>query len=110
MRNRENLFDQPTEPYSGLDERDLIFRDHLAAHRTDLANERTFLAYVRTALALFAAGVTLVHFFDSAWLEFVGWTFVPIGLATVVIGAIRYKRMSDRIKQMQDAHDQKDER
>ena len=103
MRNPRttNPFNESSELYRGLDKEGLILRDYLAAGRTDLANERTFLAYVRTALALFAAGVTLVHFFDSAWLTFVGWAFVPIGLTTLVIGTIRCKRMRDRIQEMQ---------
>jgi len=101
MHNRGQLPDPTIEPYSGV-EKELILRDHLAAGRTDLANERTLLAYVRTALALFAAGVTLVHFFESVWLDIVGWTFVPIGVGTFIIGAIRYKTMRDRIKQMQN--------
>ena len=95
--------EQTRDPYDGFDEEDLILRDYLAADRTGLANERTFLAYVRTALALFAAGVTLVHFFDSVWLEIIGWAFVPCGVATLLIGAIRCKRVRDRIYQVQKA-------
>lgn len=99
METQPKTHDASSEPYDGVGE-ELILRDHLAAGRTALANERTFLAYVRTALALFAAGVTLVHFFDSVWLDIVGWAFVPIGAGTMLIGAVRYRRMKARITRM----------
>lgn len=82
---------------------DLILRDSLAADRTALANERTFLAYVRTALAVFAGGVTLVHFFDSGWLKLVGWTFVPAGATTLVFGLVRYLTMRKAILRIQNS-------
>lgn len=88
------------ELYTGLLNRELILRDHLAAGRTDLANERTLLAYIRTALAVFAGGITLVHFFKSIWLTIIGWMFVPLGIAILIVGAVRCKRMNDRIRWM----------
>jgi putative membrane protein len=101
MMDPNSQTETPTEPYSGLEE-ELILRDHLAAGRTDLANERTLLAYVRTALAVFAAGVTLVHFFDSVWLEIVGWMFIPIGIVTLVVGIRRFQAMRRRIASMRN--------
>ena len=79
---------------------ELILRDYLAVGRTDLANERTLLAYIRTALAVTAAGVTIVHFFESMWLDIIGWVLVPIGVATLVLGIVRYRRMKERIRSL----------
>lgn len=103
MRNRQSAepLTPPAEPYSLLEKEPFILRDYLAASRTDLANERTFLAYVRTAIAIVAAGVTLVHFFDAVWLAILGWTLLPVGVATLVFGAIRCKRVKDQIQQIQ---------
>ena len=81
-------------PYAKFTREDMILRDFLAIDRTILANERTFLSYIRTALAQFAAGVSLIKFFDSLLLAFVGWVFIPLGMATFLIGLVRYRRMS----------------
>lgn len=94
--------DQEPAPYHGLEPDELILRDRLAASRTDLANERTLLAYVRTALALFAAGVTFVHFFDWLWLDVIGWAFVPIGIATLALGFSRFRKIKGRIRRIQN--------
>ncbi len=56
---------QPSNPYEGFDEDDLILRDELAIDRTILANERTFLAYVRTALAFAIVGGTCLQFAEG---------------------------------------------
>ena len=71
----------------------------LAAERTRLANHRTFLAYQRTALTLFVAGVTFIRFFDSLIVEIIGGVFVPVGIITIVVGFVRYRRTRDRIRQ-----------
>ncbi len=71
----------------------------LAAERTRLANHRTFLAYQRTALTLFVAGVTFIRFFDSLIVEIIGGVFVPVGIITIVVGIVRYRRTRDRIRQ-----------
>jgi putative membrane protein len=84
-------------PYSEFSKEDLILRDHLAADRTVLANERTFLAYIRTALTLFISGASFIRFFDSFLLEVVGWIFVPVGLLTFLVGAVRYRRMKNML-------------
>ena len=90
----------PEELYGGRSSDELILRDHLAAGRTDLANERTLLAYIRTALAVFAAGVTFVHFFDSVWLDILGWAIVPVGILILVVGVVRFERMRERIRRI----------
>lgn len=86
----------------------LILRDHLAIDRTELANERTFLAYTRTALTLFVAGVTFVHFFESASLTVVGLGFVPAGLATFVVGVLRFRKIKGDIDRL-DRHGSDDD-
>ncbi|GMR24499.1 MAG: hypothetical protein BMS9Abin37_3051 [Acidobacteriota bacterium] len=100
-QEQEQEIEATGELYLGMSSDQLILRDYLAAGRTDLANERTFLAYIRTALAVFAAGVTFVHFFDSIWLEILGWAIVPIGVAILVTGVVRYERMKKLIRWMQ---------
>lgn len=91
------LADRRDERYERFGDADLILRDHLALDRTVLANERTFLAYTRTALTLFAVGVTFAHFFQSLWLEILGWMFVPAGVATFFLGWIRYRTVGKAI-------------
>jgi putative membrane protein len=87
-------------PYAGLPPEQLILRDRLAADRTILANERTFLAYVRTALTLFVAGVTFIHFFDRPLLGIVGVLFIPAGIAMLIIGIHRYRKMKAIIEEI----------
>ena len=74
-----------------------ILRDHLAADRTILANERTFLAYIRTALTFFVAGVSFVKFFDELALEVVGYLFIPVAIAFVIVGALSFRKNSTHI-------------
>ncbi len=76
---------------------DVRLRDHLAGHRTTLANERTLLAYVRTGLTLFVAGVSFIRFFDHLLIESIGWAFVPLGVAVLLLGLARYRKIRDRI-------------
>ncbi len=85
-------------PYSKFIKEGLILRDYLAVDRTVIANERTFLAYIRTALTLFIAGVSCIQFFDSVAIEIVGWIFVPMGIATFIVGFTRYKKMKGLVR------------
>ena len=85
-------------PYSKFIKEGLILRDYLTVDRTVLANERTFLAYIRTALTLFIAGVSFIQFFDSVAIEIVGWIFVPVGIATFIMGFTRYKKMKGLVQ------------
>jgi putative membrane protein len=86
--------------YERFNESEMILRDHLAADRTSLANQNTFLAYTRTALALFAGGVTFIHFFKTPLLEIVGWVFLPIGLVTFWLGFYRYNRLRIELRKL----------
>lgn len=81
------------DAYSHVDEKRMELRDYLAIDRTILSNQNTFLAYVRTALTLFVGGLTFVRFFDQLIVEVIGWIFVPLGVATFIIGAIRYNKI-----------------
>ncbi|MGI6207819.1 MAG: DUF202 domain-containing protein [Anaerolineae bacterium] len=82
------------------EEPETILRDRLAAIRTDLANERTLLAYGRTGFALVAAGVTFINLFAPAWAVLVGWAMIPIGVAVLVVGVLRFRRLNKRIEHL----------
>lgn len=75
-----------------------ITDDRDAIVRTIMANQRTFLAYLRTALTLFVAGVTFVRFFETPWVVAIGWGFIPLGVATAVVGLWRYNVLRLRLK------------
>jgi len=81
------------DPYDNHDPAQLILRDHLAIDRTTLANERTLLAYVRTALALFAAGVSFIHFFKLLALDVLGCFLAASGIVLCTIGIRRFLQL-----------------
>lgn len=81
----------------------LNLRDHLAAARSVLANERTFLAYQRTALTQAALAATFLRFFDHPALTLAGWALIPASTVTMVLGAVRYRRMRARIRSLETA-------
>lgn len=85
-------------PYERFQRKELILRDELAIDRTILANERTILAYLRAALTLVIAGATFLHFFDNGMLLYIGIICVPLGIATGIIGVLRYRKMDKRIR------------
>ncbi|MGQ9732369.1 MAG: YidH family protein [Candidatus Zipacnadales bacterium] len=85
-------------PYTSEETCQLILRDFLAIDRTTLANERTLLAYIRTGLALLAAGFSFIQFFQSLWLEVLGWMIVPLGVGTLWLGGTRYLTMAQQIR------------
>ena len=76
--------------------------DHLAAVRSILANERTFLAYQRTAVTTFAAGATFIRFFDHPALVVLGWLLLPCSVLRAWLGAVRYRRMRQRIERVEN--------
>lgn len=84
-------------PYSRFANDDLILRDELAVDRTLLANERTLLAYLRAAVALLIAGVSIMHFSQRDWFTVVGILSLPLGLATGIVGILRFRTMSRAI-------------
>jgi len=89
------------DTYSNFKKCDMILRDHLSVDRTTLSNQNTFLAYIRTALTLFVAGITFIRFFDNLAVEIVGWSFVPIGIATFIVGFIRYNRLRITLRRIE---------
>ena len=73
-------------------------KDELAVMRTELANERTLLAYMRTSLMAAGSGLTLIKFFaDIRWAISVGWFFILLGAAIVLVGVIRFVRLKGRL-------------
>ena len=78
-------------------------RDDLALQRTQLANERTFLAFVRTAIALVAAGASSIHFLEGDVLDALGWIFIAAGVATVVLGVVRFRRVRSLLAEARPA-------
>ena len=84
-------------PYARFASDNLILRDELAIDRTLLANERTLLAYLRSAIALIIAGVSIIHFVNHGWFLYVGIGCIPVGVATGIVGVIRYQRMNKSI-------------
>lgn len=84
----------------GDDRRDVITHDRDAIHRMILANQRTFLSYLRTALTFFVAGISFVKFFQEFIIEIIGWVFIPLGLATFIVGVFRYNHLRVRIARM----------
>ena len=79
--------------YTDIDRSGMILRDYLAVDRTILSNQNTFLAYIRTALTLFVVGLTFIKFFGGVLIAIIGWTFIPIGIATFIVGMLRYNRL-----------------
>lgn len=97
-----------SDPYTRFKNDELILRDYLAADRTVLANERTLLSYARTAMAFAAAGAALIHFFDSAFVEVMGWVLIALAIWTLAVGAQRYLRMRQRLTKLVDKAATKD--
>lgn len=79
---------------------ELILRDYLAADRTLLAVDRTFLSYIRTALTLFLAGVSFIKFFNSWFIQFLGWLLIPGGIITFLVGLRRCIKMGVLLRNM----------
>ena len=84
--------DHPSYP-----ELPLALSDRLALERTRLANERTLLAYLRTGMALMIAGFSLMNFFRDYFYVWAGAVFVPIGVAVLVGGGLRFQAKRRRI-------------
>jgi putative membrane protein len=88
---------------------DTRVRDDLALQRTQLANERTFLAFVRTAIALVAAGASSIHFLEGDALDALGWAFIAAGVATILVGVVRFRRVRSLLVEAQRASLRPDE-
>ena len=84
-------------PYERFRDTQLILRDELAIDRTVLANERTLLSYLRAGITLLLAGVTLLNFFHSGYLFYVSLICMPLGLATTILGVMRFRKMAESI-------------
>ncbi len=85
--------------------RDSALRDQLAADRTRLANERTLLAYVRTALMLLASGATVIELYSDRMGSVIsGALLVALGLVTVILGIMRYQRVTRSLSAAEFRH------
>lgn len=90
-------------PYSKIDPKDMILRDHLAYDRTILANETTLLAYLRTAMALLAAGATLFRLFpEDTYFQVLGTIMFLLGVFVTGVGAFRFFAITKRLKKLHD--------
>ena len=77
---------------------EMILRDYLALDRTILANERTLLAYLRTFIGTFSAGIAMTRFLDILLTDIIGYIFVIVSPLFVIFGVIRYFRISNKLK------------
>jgi putative membrane protein len=73
--------------------RKVVIQDRLAMDLTSLSNERTLLNYIRTALAFLASGVALIRFFEEPAMIIIGWALLPLGIACVIFGFVRYNHV-----------------
>ncbi|MEE9413369.1 MAG: DUF202 domain-containing protein [Methylococcales bacterium] len=93
-------------PYTKINPKDMILRDHLAYDRTILANETTLLAYLRTAMALLAAGATLFRLFpNDAYFQVLGIVMLFLGMVIAGIGVFRFFAMTKRLKKLHEKVD-----
>ena len=84
--------------YERIESENLILRDLLAIDRTVLSNQRSFLACIRTSLSVFVAGVSFIKFIGYTWTTVIGWAFMPLSAALLLIGVSRYLHMKRRIE------------
>ena len=84
---------------------EMILRDYLALDRTVLANERTFLSYLRTFIGTFSAGIAMVHLLDTRFTNIIGYIFIILSPVFIIIGIIRFIRISKKLKTIDDSND-----
>ena len=89
----------PESPNVGSRPPDLSLSDLLAIDRTDMANQRTFLAFLRTGLAIAVLGITFLELLNTRWSAILGYVCIAAGGAMVLLGALQYRRMKDRLRQ-----------
>ncbi len=77
---------------------DIILRDFLAMERTKLANERTLLSYIRASLYLLLGGIALLQLEGFANIQILGYISLFLTVCLLVIGVIRYRRLSKRLR------------
>jgi putative membrane protein len=69
--------------------------------RDQLANERTFLAWVRTGLGFVGIGVVLDKLIEArgSHVLVLGLLFIAAGIAQLLYGLVRYRRISDLLSE-----------
>ena len=73
----------PTDPTDPTDE---CPESGVANERTRLAWTRTILSYVRTGFASFIFGIALIRLFAGRLIDYVGITFLVVGVLFVLGG------------------------
>ena len=95
-------------PYSNIDPKDMILRDHLARDRTVLANERTLLAYIRTAIALLASGAMVIKIFpDNRALFMLAVLLLVCGVVIITFGIWRFITVAVELKRLYEGNPEK---
>ena len=78
-------------------------RDQMSVQRTIFANERTLMAYLRTAIAVIGGGFAAVKLSQHLYMEIIGFTLMPTGLALAAYSFYRYQQKQKFIqRQRQD--------
>lgn len=80
------------------DKSKLILRDHLAIDRTKLSNERTFLSYFRSFIVIVSSGIAIIKIEFLEEIQNLGWFFVFLGPALLVIGIVRFFYVRKKIR------------
>jgi putative membrane protein len=80
-------------PYAAFTDDELTLRDLLAVDRTALANERTLLGYLRTSLGVLLAGGSLIQFFQTPWLNWLGWLLVGVSPTFLLVGFWHFRKL-----------------
>jgi putative membrane protein len=81
------------------DKSKLILRDLLAVDRTKLANERTFLSYFRSFIVIVSSGIAIIKIDFLEEIQNLGWAFIFIGPALLVVGIFRFFYVRKKIDQ-----------
>jgi putative membrane protein len=71
-----------------------LSRNDLAQVRTSLAVDRTILSYLRTSLTIVVVGISLLKFFDTYFLNIIGWILIASSIIIFIYGSRRCKKIS----------------
>lgn len=82
-----------------IDKSKLILRDLLAVDRTKLANERTFLSYFRSFIVIVSSGIAIIKIDFLEEIQNLGWAFIFIGPALLLVGIFRFFCVRKKIDQ-----------
>ena len=80
------------------DKSKLILRDLLAIDRTKLANERPFLSYLSSFIVIVSSGIAIIKIDFLEEIQNLGWVFIFIGPALLVVGVLRFFYVRKKIE------------